>query len=377
MNKLGLALKGYEPLAELLRVALNEASSDRAENWLRDEVCPIAEELIRSRKFQLAARWAVDHLEPGVRTEERQLVDGVDSAIVRLAEELVASVVPDDSLDASPSVAEARVGVPVDRYQTLRWVASRPWFDLVSPEEFFHAFRGLHLRTSHPEQTQRFDKSRELRVPLGDYVTRSMLARIDYWTAVLNDIWNTVFMTETLSLSTRQRLFAAKTALEQSIDRLRAACFTGNDAQLREAATTLTQVYVAYAPVPRIVWLGYPGGTGKAEGALIRSIIRRTGQIRIVERDANGLLQPRETKQAHLCDPIVLRRSPRLCMMLPCFTKRQRIQMISLTGPSTEVGCSWWIAHRARCIGRVSRLARRSGIPRRTNGIFCGFWPGT
>jgi hypothetical protein len=65
-----------------LSVALDEVSSDRAEAWLRDEVCPVVEELIPNRGFRLAARWSVDHLGPGGETDERRLVEAVDTALV-------------------------------------------------------------------------------------------------------------------------------------------------------------------------------------------------------------------------------------------------------------------------------------------------------
>jgi hypothetical protein len=149
VNKLRLSLTGYEALSKDLAVALDEASSDRAERWLQDEVCPVCHELSLSRGFRIKARWSVDHLEPGVQTQERRLVEATDAAIVCLAAELASASEVDK--------AQAPRGVlPVETGQTLRWIAERPWYDLVSPEDYFHAQRRLHLRTSNVQHTQRF-----------------------------------------------------------------------------------------------------------------------------------------------------------------------------------------------------------------------------
>jgi hypothetical protein len=56
MNRLQLARAGYEELQKALAVSLNEQTSDRAEAWLREAVCPGVEELLYSRSFKLAAR---------------------------------------------------------------------------------------------------------------------------------------------------------------------------------------------------------------------------------------------------------------------------------------------------------------------------------
>ena len=308
MNKLDLAMQGFKSLAAELNLQLDEVTSDRAERWLSEEVGPVCQELVEMRSFQLAACWSAAWLEPGAKTRQRKLVEAVDEALVQLASE-VARVTVADCVESPPSdgTVTARVAVDAGTQQTLKWVASRPWFDLVSPEEYFQAAQGLHLNHSHLEQSQRFSESRELRVPLGDYVARSLLARVEYWQQLLVRHWDAVFANEQLDYAAKDRLLTARLTLDEAIKQLKQTCFSEKETRLREVATTLTQVYAAYATAPRLEWLGFPPGSGLAERGMIRAVVRRPGTIQIAERDAAGSLQMLSTRQASLCDPSVLR----------------------------------------------------------------------
>jgi hypothetical protein len=100
MNHLRLAQQGYETLAPALTRSIDEQTSDRAEAWLRDEVCPVIQELSTSSKFRLAALWSNEHLSTGSVATERRLVDAVDEALVGLAGALTA--VADRLVDGGP-----------------------------------------------------------------------------------------------------------------------------------------------------------------------------------------------------------------------------------------------------------------------------------
>src|SRR5262249_57667828 len=85
MHRLRLARQGYEQLAAELASSPDERVSDRAEAWLRDEVCPVVEEVLQNPSFRLAARWSMDHLTPGVNTSERRFVEDLDARLLRYA----------------------------------------------------------------------------------------------------------------------------------------------------------------------------------------------------------------------------------------------------------------------------------------------------
>jgi hypothetical protein len=190
-------------------------------------------------------------------------------------------------------------GISPPDTSTIEFIVSRPWFDLVCPEEYFDAHRGLHLLTSNLEHTTAFWQRYEPRLPLGDYVARGLFARIDYWKAILDRVWRQVFCSLTGAASdeyqVHERLFSTKIELDQSLERLTVQCRSGDGARRREACTALTQIYVAYAPAPSLEWLGCPPGLA-AHREVIRSYVRRRNDVA-----GTGQRSPR------LCDPDVLR----------------------------------------------------------------------
>lgn len=303
MNRLRLARRGYEQLWAAISRGLNERTSDQAEAWLREEVCPVVEELMENRSFRLHARWSLDHLSPDANAPERRLVEAVDRALVACAEELAAAAEPEGEPRSAPGRRQSpSVAIKEEDHETLRLVAERPWFDLVCAAEFLHPFRDLHLRDSNIAHAMEF-RRRELRIPLGDYVSRSMFARIDYWRAILDRLWREVFPKLPAGAKNEsrrgERLFNAKLDLDRAVEELNLRCGSGQTLRRCDACTTLTQAYAAYARGARLDGLKIPPGAAEAEGARIRSCIRRRAE----PPAAPGRETPRRVT---LCDPSVL-----------------------------------------------------------------------
>ena len=249
MNRLMLARQGYESLAGSLPRSLDEQVSGQAEEWLSKEVCPVAEELFFERSFRRLALWSLEHLASGSEREERRLVDQVDQAFVnfgKIASRLVAH-------DAACTTNESRPESADFEMAALTLVASRPWFDLVCSQDFLHPSQELFLVNSNRQHTELFRKGPDRRVPLGDYITRMMLARVDYWKTLLDRAFNQIFFIEQrdLRFQEREEVLSAKLGLDQAYERLVQACHEG-EAKLREAATSLVQVYAAYAASPKL-----------------------------------------------------------------------------------------------------------------------------
>jgi len=309
---LQLAQQGYAPLANAISVALNEETSDRAETWLRNEVCPVFPELARNRSFRLTVRWSADHLGRGANTDERRSVEAVDLALVQCARELAAMTVAEArETSVDPQDGPFRAVINHSNRAILDLIASRPWLDLVCCEDFFHPACELCLRVPNIDHTTAFRGRGELRVPLGDYIERCMFARIDYWKSLLDPIWNDVFhrrdIQQNWSQETRNRLFDAKITMDSTIDGLKAACCTGPKRQRREACVALTQIYAAYARVPNLEGFGLPPGLLGQDGGVIRTCVRRRGNMTIVQRAPDGPLELVDTVPASLCDPEVVR----------------------------------------------------------------------
>lgn len=190
---------------------------------------------------------------------------------------------------------------------TLGLVASRPWFDLVCSEDFLHPFQELFLTIPNRQHTEHFRKGPERRLPLGDYIMRMTLARVEYWKNLLDRAFNQIFFIDQreLPFQARDELLSAKLDLDEACKGLVRACHQ-TDNKLREAATTLVQIHVAYAPHPRLEWMQMPPGWLEAQRGPIRSCIRRRGTL-ITAEQRGGQLFELERQNALLCDPMVLR----------------------------------------------------------------------
>lgn len=312
MSRLQLAQQGYAALASAIDVLLNEETSDRAETWLRNEVCPVFPELARNGSFRLAVRWSGEHLSRTANSDERRLVEAVDEALVRCASDLATATVTDagqTSVDSQDALG--RVVINHSRHAVLDLIAGRPWFDLVCGEDFFHPACELCLRTPNAEHSIAFRSRGELRLPLGDYIARYMFARIDYWTSLLEPIWKDVFFRPARPDTRRQGagnwLFDAKIKLDSAIQSLRNACCSGPRPQQREACVTLTQIYAAYAQAPKLEWLGLPHRSSTG-GGVIRSCVRRGhSEMITVQPGCHGSLEVVDRQPASLCDPVILR----------------------------------------------------------------------
>jgi hypothetical protein len=309
VNRLMLARQGFASVAVLFHHALNEQVSDSAEEWLRNDVCPLAEDLMRKTEFRRRARWSLEYLDRGSESEERRLVDRVDQALVGYGSQLARAMREESARAANAGENESWRKANAADLSVAMLVASRPWFDLVCSDDFFHPSQELFLVQSSREHTQSFRSGRDLRVPLGDYVTRMLLARCDYWKTLLDRIFNQVFFRPHASGTSlepaRAELLSSQLELDQVSDRLVRACHQG-DERLREASMTLIQVYSAYVRNPILDWLEFRPGLPQAISGMIRSCIRRRGEIVVVE-PRDGQLWEQRREAASLCDPLVLR----------------------------------------------------------------------
>ncbi|HUQ72053.1 MAG TPA: hypothetical protein VM165_21165 [Planctomycetaceae bacterium] len=267
MQKLERALQSYSELATKWAQTPELGRSHEPGHWLEREACPVVADLLSHRGFETAACWSLRHLDRGSTQPERQCVERVDATLVEWA----------------AALADASVGLP-ERTGGWDWstvardagiIAKRPWFDLVAGSEYFHPDRGLHLRVGWPEHSAAFPAQGELRIPLGDYVQRSLCARVRYWSEWLARRTAALSLGWIVDRNRASRLVAAHLAATQAARELQAAC--ADPRGLREAATTLIQVYVACTPVPQIDWWPSDVSSRETDAALVRSVIRRRG----------------------------------------------------------------------------------------------------
>jgi hypothetical protein len=323
MDLLRLAQHRFEQLAPRLVPQMTVETSVAVEQWLRDHVGAVVEPLARSRRFRRLARWSPDSLSPGTDSPQRRLVEAVDRTLVEAARQAATATrdlgllrVDEVPARSAPTAAEVldppgpSTSARPDAPPVIEWLAGRPWFDLACPEEFFTGDRGLHLTTGRTDCSTEFWREADPRAPLGDYVCRAMFARIAYFTRKIDETWRDCFAQAQqhgeAAHALAARLFSAKVRLDQAIDELRQACHAGTEARLRDACTTLVQVYVAYSPAPHLDWLGCPWDPVTAYAAIIRTVVRPPGEVISVLPGGQDRFRVVGRQRANLCRPDVV-----------------------------------------------------------------------
>lgn len=301
MNELTLALHEYKNLERLLDYCLDADTSDRVESWFVEMVCPVVSKLITTKVFKKSALWSVQHLTQEGGAKERKLVEKVDEELVNFATQLQACMKVIGRSKFSDS----------DR-QNLDLIAERPWFDLVFAGDFCLPTRGLHLNDSNLKHTQNFQK-RILRIPPSDYISRCLIARIEYWKEILEDVSNRIIRgssrnTKKMKLEL-SNLFHKRSELEVAYEKLQKVCFNERQAQRREACTVLTIIYAAYAPLPDLQWMKFPPDMINVGAGMFRhSVMRTQGHVSTAERQEDGSLKVVSSQPASLCNPQVVRK---------------------------------------------------------------------
>jgi hypothetical protein len=312
MNRLQIALHGFESLAPGLNIHLNAGLSDRVEQWLSTEVCPVVEQLGSSRKFQSAALWSVNHFAPSTKTDERKLVEKVEQRLINLAAGLSTFITV--ARQEAPHGDSTVIQFAQLHEKTAAYVANKPWIDLVCILDFFGPTRDLHLdsvKLDH-EHTQAF-RNRNVQLPLGDYVTRLLLHRVDYWVKTLLRIVDGAISLVPGGLGTSERFKAwnfiktRRFELCEAVEELVSICNEPTRQKQRDAAAALTLIYSAYAANPQLAWLGADESCWKVGGKILRSWVRRRGTVQILERDPSGVVLLTPPVQESLSDPSVIR----------------------------------------------------------------------
>lgn len=312
MNRLQIALHGFESLAPGLNIHLNAGLSDRVEQWLSTEVCPVVEQLGSSSKFQSTALWSVNHFAPATNTDERKLVEKVEQRLINLAAGLSTFITV--ARQEAPHGDSTVIQFAQLHEKTATYVANKPWIDLVCILDFFGPTRDLHLdsvKLDH-EHTQAF-RNRNVQLPLGDYVSRLLLNRVDYWCSALIRIADGAMSLVPNGFGTSERykamnrVMVRRFELSEAVEELVSICNDLKKQKQRDAAAALTLIYSAYAANPQLAWLGADESWWKVGGKILRNWVRRRGTVQRLERDPSGVVMLTPPVQESLCDPSVIR----------------------------------------------------------------------
>lgn len=318
MDILHIALSQYAQLGTRLCVGMTPDLSDDLEAWLRGPVCGVAAHLCSVDRFRRTALWSVKHLTSGATAPERKLVEAVDKALVAKAKVVAEGaralgLIGDAVLpaDDSPPLSEA------ESRPRIEWLADRPWHDLSAADDFFTCNAGLRAVPSRRDCCGTFWSPPDPQVPLGDYVARAMFRRIDLLSDLVREEEKVVEAAASANLRGEAkrsvkdrtqpeleifaRLMQATLDLKSGVDRLKAACYQGEEARLRDACCSLVQVLAAYHPHPNLGWLDVKAKLWEVEGRIVRSYVRSRREQTFCRREVDGTLTPIGSQTASLC----------------------------------------------------------------------------
>ena len=277
-------------------------------------------ELILRPDFQKHVTWPIERLGGSMLCEERSRVGSVDTALVACASALAAFAEQPDIqqqllclgpfngwlAEGDPQgqdpVASKERGKPIPLgVSTMEFIASRPWRDLVSIYDYFSPFSDLNL--TNPPKNEDGELVRHasfvpvvrpsLQVP-GDYVSRCMWIRLEYWMMLLQRFW--VRCHTTLQRCSQgggkswDLVTQARATLHERSEAIRLMCFEGSKARLRDSCIVLLQIFAAYRPEADLKWLGLPSDFIRANANTLPFHVQHHHGTVITERVMAALL---------------------------------------------------------------------------------------
>lgn len=270
-DRLDVARRRYQRARSAFDQSVGGVNAPELSSWLEHDLCSVVEELIDRPEYQAHARWPIDHLEEGVKTEERTLVNSLDSGLVQWAKRLTAfarrpgfkelpALAPGGNLQER-CVSDAKDPDPAS---FLEPICCRPWRDLVVTRDYFYPVGDLNLKTlpSGP-RVQNADFlpffNPRLRL-LGDFVSRTLIIRVEHWLELLRRFQTrcqtALHFADQDGGSPWGDIVESCRQMHDDKERLREKSFVGPNARVRNACIGLLQIYLAYRPLVKLNWLG-------------------------------------------------------------------------------------------------------------------------
>jgi hypothetical protein len=298
MDRCEFAVRQYAEMAPKRPVPWTEHTLRQLRHWLKDDVCAAVQDFLLRPAFQEQAAWSLRSLTPGADTPARSRVEAVDASLVASAKKLLRlgasrrrqalATANQPKRYVSREVVEcsSRGAQVLEReyaeYDELDFqrsqvesVSKHFWDDLVSPLDYFGPYRAFRFRDRDEPQWGNFIPSLNRTLhPVGDFVVRCMWERIDTLTKMLAAFRFNLLGAATTAARAKGKLRSEdRSAWEELVSKsaaLRESCTSAATAQVRDSCVILTQVYVAFDPVPKVEWLGLPPwiveGGGRLKG---------------------------------------------------------------------------------------------------------------
>ena len=284
--------------------------------WIDQDVCPAIQQLLKRADFQMLAKWSITQLTVDAHSRERQSIDAVDRGLVEVSS-LLSQFVQEPVIALAVTTADRANGtapVPPDNgagaddntesvlgLSAIQFIATRPWHDLVALADYFGPAVDLNLKdraaslgpNSSHVQIAGFTPYFNPRLkPLGDFVSRMLLTRIEYWQGILQRFWvrcqSALHKAHLDGGAIWQRISEAWGNVYRNYESLRQDLLGDDARKLRDHCCALVQIYAAFRPMAKFPWLGLADEfSGKA--ATVRFRIERRSDVALADQVAAAL----------------------------------------------------------------------------------------
>lgn len=285
MDRIDFALRRYRQLVPQAVALHLDLPVSQLERWLTEDVAGLVGEYAHRPLFREAAAWSIRALRPKAETPQRRQLDGIVERFQAqactlgtiLKSKRLRKQIGDDperaprieSIDVGHGMAlppqgyriPKRVVLGIQSFDQLACAIARPfWTDLVDVCEYMEPRQDWQIREPAQRPARHSVDVRPDMPPLGDFVLRGMLARLDALNGLMQSAGRRIGAAQrTLGPPTAKRIADLKASLAEldgEIVRFRTACRPDGLGSLRESCVVLTQVYAAFHAAPNIEWLG-------------------------------------------------------------------------------------------------------------------------
>ncbi len=304
LNSLEAALRRYEQIRPKPQTEPTLTQTEKLALWLEQDVCEVIQTLLDHPEFRQCACWPIERLGGSRICDERRRIDAVDAAIVEGARAL-AAVAKQPALlrqlrrlgphnEQLSGAEEVPVGSPPTPMLSndvahMEAIAERPWVDLASICDYFHPVSELNLKPERNEEGALRPRLATF-IPfcnprlqqLGDFVGRTMLARVEFWCDQLQRFYVRCQVAGQSVAEKDPGLWeaagSAMTRLREAHESLR-ALFFGPEARRRDACVALVQVIAAHRPKTDLSWMGIVAGMVGNAADIPHRVRRRDGSV--------------------------------------------------------------------------------------------------
>lgn len=274
--------------------------------WLKEDVSTLLDDYARRPAFRENASWPVRSFRPGAATEERTIVNGIDSALVdcgkalsRFADERRIKQALKELFPATKRPIREEVlldgksqkilgrehGTFFEtdelHHQALAIAKHGGWSDLVNINDYFEPEQqwvtlddGTRLQSGEMIVSVNPDL-----LPAGNFIVRCLLKRIS-WRKEALEKYRRMCLRALSKIRSKykqshQKLESSWEQLSRLTDDLTCTLRTGPETRLRDACVAATQIYAAFHARPDLGWLGLSDKVVTHGGHILRA--RSTG----------------------------------------------------------------------------------------------------